>query len=490
MLAVIRAHRRIRPRGLVALTVALSAAFTVAAAPSAPANELGDRQRRVHHQIGQAEEELRQSSQALLQATTRVRQAQDRLDAAQSVLRTRRAQLAAAELLDAETQSELDDATARLQRAKTALAQGRRSQDAQQQQLRRAAAETYQSGSPQLLGLTMVLTSHDPTQLSSQLNVVQNVMDRESATLQRLEASRLLLQLQERHVQQARDEVAARRRAAAAALARTQTLEVRAAVANDRVSQLLAERTKAQAQAARAKRADEQRLNQLVRERDRIESLILRQEAEMRRRESRAAIMRAKRRSYSPGSGLTYPVQAPITSPYGMRLHPVYHRWTLHDDRLRRRLRDAHPRRGARAGDRPLLQHRLRQPRHHRPRLHPRRVGRDRLQPPEPLCQLRRRVGTTRAGDRLRRHDGLLDRLPPPLHGVRQRAHGEPHDLAALSRHRHRRRHRPRAAIAPSRAATATGHGPPAGWRCGRAGDLGLCRIRASQAVLGAGGAP
>lgn len=331
MLAVIRAHRRIRPRGLVALTVALSAAFTVAAAPSAPANELGDRQRRVHHQIGQAEEELRQSSQALLQATTRVRQAQDRLDAAQSVLRTRRAQLAAAELLDAETQSELDDATARLQRAKTALAQGRRSQDAQQQQLRRAAAETYQSGSPQLLGLTMVLTSHDPTQLSSQLNVVQNVMDRESATLQRLEASRLLLQLQERHVQQARDEVAARRRAAAAALARTQTLEVRAAVANDRVSQLLAERTKAQAQAARAKRADEQRLNQLVRERDRIESLILRQEAEMRRRESRAAIMRAKRRSYYPGSGLTYPVQAPITSPYGMRLHPVYHRWTLHD---------------------------------------------------------------------------------------------------------------------------------------------------------------
>ncbi len=39
--------------------------------------------------------------------------------------------------------------------------------------------------------------------------------------------------------------------------------------------------------------------------------------------------------SYSGGGGgnhgFIYPVSAPITSPYGMRFHPVLHIWKLHD---------------------------------------------------------------------------------------------------------------------------------------------------------------
>ena len=45
---------------------------------------------------------------------------------------------------------------------------------------------------------------------------------------------------------------------------------------------------------------------------------------------------RAKKRSYSGGSssahhGFVYPVNGPITSPYGRRFHPILHVWKLHD---------------------------------------------------------------------------------------------------------------------------------------------------------------
>ena len=33
----------------------------------------------------------------------------------------------------------------------------------------------------------------------------------------------------------------------------------------------------------------------------------------------------------SPGGFLTPPVQGPVTSPFGYRMHPIYHYWGLHD---------------------------------------------------------------------------------------------------------------------------------------------------------------
>jgi murein DD-endopeptidase MepM/ murein hydrolase activator NlpD len=324
-------HSPTRRRSLVAMIAAMSAALSLAAAPAAPANDLGDKQRRVHREIRQAQQELRHSSRTLVRATVRVKEAERRLAGAERVLATRRAELTAAEIVDAQTQSELVAATARLERAQTALAQGRRSHRVQEKVLRRIAAETYQGGSPALMGLTMVLTSSDPAELSTQLNVVQNVLDRETATLQRLEASRLLLQLQERRVADARKEVAVRRRAAAETLARKQTLETRAAVAAVEVAERVEDRTRARRDAARAKKADQRRLHQLHKERDRISQLIRRHEAKLRRQRSKAAIARAKKASRSHTGALMRPIDSYITSPYGMRLHPVYHRWALHD---------------------------------------------------------------------------------------------------------------------------------------------------------------
>ena len=333
MLAAIRAHDRRPRRSLIAVVVALSAALSLAAAPSAPApaNELDDRERRVQREIEQAQKHLRHSSMALVRATARVEKAEARLAEAERELSRRQAELTAAEIVDAQMQSELDAATARLRRARAALAQGRRRHSAQEEVLRHIAAETYQAGSPELMGLTLVLTSRDPSELSNQLNIVQNVLDREAATLRRLEASRVLLQLQQERVEEAQRQVTERRKTAAETLARKQDLEVRAAVASARVADRLEERTEARKAALRTKKDDQKRLQQLRKERDKIAELIRKQEARIRRQKSKAAIARAKEASKSRNAPMTRPVDTYITSSYGMRLHPIYRRWRLHD---------------------------------------------------------------------------------------------------------------------------------------------------------------
>jgi murein DD-endopeptidase MepM/ murein hydrolase activator NlpD len=333
VLAAFRALDRHPRRTLVAVVVALSVCLSLAAVPStpAPANELDNRKKRVHREIDRAKEHLRHSSKELVRATARVKRTERALDEAERELDLRRAELTAAQIVDAQTQSELDAANGRLERARSALARGRRSHTAQQQVLRSIAAETYQAGSPGLLGITLVLTSRDPSELSTQLNVVQNVMDREEATLRRLEASRLLLELQRERVAEARRDVAERRAAAAETLAHKQELETRAAEASTRVAEALEAREVARREALKTKRADERRLRQLRKERDKITALIKKQQAKQRKKRSKAAIAKAKAASKSRTAPLLKPVDTYITSHYGMRLHPIYRRWRLHD---------------------------------------------------------------------------------------------------------------------------------------------------------------
>lgn len=331
MHAAFRALTRTPRRGLVAVVMTVSIAMTLAVVPSAPADELNRRERKVGRAIEQAQEHLRHSSDALVRASVRVRRAADRLQAAESTLESRRAQAAAAAVVSAQMQSELAAATARLGRAQDALAQGRRSHADQAQVLRGIAAATYQAGSPALMGLTLVLTSRDPSDLSSQLNVVQNVVDKEAATLRRFEASAVLLEMQRARVAEARADVARRAEIAAETLVRQENLEAQAAAAATRVRTALREHGRARAEAALAKRSDQRRLRQLRDERDQVSLLIRRAEAELRRKHSKAAVTRAREASRSRTSPMLPPVDSSVTSPYGMRLHPVYRAWRLHD---------------------------------------------------------------------------------------------------------------------------------------------------------------
>ena len=329
--------RTTRVRGAV-VVLSLSLLTGTAAAPLAAADDLEVKKHKVERKVNAAHDDLDESSAQVRQAAAALASAQTRLGTAQAQLAQTRGELAAAEVLDHQMQAKLVAAIARLEAARADLHAGRVKVVEQQRTLGQIVVQNYQTGDPSLMGLSMVLTSQDPTELTGQLNSVQNVIDKESVVLDRLEATRALLTVQELEVETARAQVAKKRKAAAKNLARKQALESQAEAAEASVQNLVALRADAQQEAQKAKAADLAQLRNLEQERDRIAAVLKRRADEARRRAAAAA---ARAGAVGPvlGDGgpvasngfLNYPVQGSVTSPFGWRTHPIYGYRSLHD---------------------------------------------------------------------------------------------------------------------------------------------------------------
>jgi murein DD-endopeptidase MepM/ murein hydrolase activator NlpD len=322
---------------LVAVGTAL---LMLAVVPLASADDLRERKNDVDRNIGRAQKELDQSSSALLASVDALRQARSRLSAARAQLSTARGQVAAAEAFDLQMQQELKVAVTKLKRARARLADSRRRVAGQEDRLRTVAVQHYQSGDPTLMALSMVLTSQDTDELTTQLESARSIMDKEAGGLARLEASQAILTAQEAEVEAAKAEVARQRRAAAENLERKRQAEEEAARAEVAVRSLVQDRAKARNAAASAKARDLAELQELEAERDRVSEMLRQRAAEARRRAEaearrRAAVSRRQAqvqpRVPATTSALLKPVDGYITSSYGMRFHPVYRRWSLHD---------------------------------------------------------------------------------------------------------------------------------------------------------------
>lgn len=302
-----------------------------AAVPLASADDLEHKKHAVQHRIHGARQDLDESSAQLRAATARLDAAQGRLDTAEAHLAKTRGMLAAAEALDRQMQARLDQAIARLERARAQLSDSRAEVAEQEHVLGQIAVENYQHGDPTLMGLSMVLTTQDPAELTGQLNSVHNVLDKEAVTLDRLRATRILLTVQEKKVEDAKKAVAIERRAAARNLERKKRLEARATEARRQVADLVRERRAAHRDAEQAKRADLAELRKLEAERDRISAMLRRRAEAARRRAAAAAAAQSGGGSLQSGGFLDWPVAGPVTSPFGWRTHPIYGYRSLHD---------------------------------------------------------------------------------------------------------------------------------------------------------------
>ena len=340
---------RILPRPTYARATALLLAAVVllagALAPLAAAKEpkkpgdLKAKKHKVQRQIAGVNQDLDASSAQLRRATSALLTAQTRLSAARSHLAKTRGQLAAARVLDAQMADKLDAAQARLRRAQSNLVAGRAKIAKEQDNLGQIVAANYQGGDPSLMGLSMVLTTQNPAELTGQLNSVQNVIDKESVILDRLEATRALLTVQQEEVQKAQVQVARERRQAADNLLRRQGLESEAAAAEVAVQDMVDARATARQEAEKAKAADLAQLANLETERDRI-AAVLKRRADAARARAAAAARAAKRAvapilgdgSPTPSNGyLDFPVSGRVTSAFGWRTHPIYGYRSLHD---------------------------------------------------------------------------------------------------------------------------------------------------------------
>lgn len=307
-------------------------------AGTSSSGDLKKKKRQVEKRLAGASSDLDESSSQLRSATAALRAAQTQLNAAQAHLADTRGQLAAATALDEQMAAKLAAARARLAQARAELAAGRRKIAAERDDLGRIVVANYQTGDPSLMGLSMVLTTQDPAELTGQLNSVRNVMDKESVVLDRLEASKALLTVQEQEVARAQVAVARQRRAAAANLVRKKGLESEAEAAEASVHNLVDARATAQQKAADARRADLAQLRNLQTEKSRI-ATILKRRADAARARAAAAAAAAGQAGPMLGDGgpvssngfLNYPVNGPVTSPFGWRIHPIYGYRSLHD---------------------------------------------------------------------------------------------------------------------------------------------------------------
>src|SRR5690606_18769974 len=144
---------------------------------------------------------------------------------------------------DARMQQELAAAVVELRTARTDLSASRKRLVAQERHLGRIALQSHQTGDPGLLALSSVLSSQDAIELGGQLGSTQSVLDKESSQLQRLEASRVLLEVQRERLAEARADVARKRVAAAENLRAQQELTARAEAAAARMQDLVAARS-------------------------------------------------------------------------------------------------------------------------------------------------------------------------------------------------------------------------------------------------------
>ena len=322
---------------MAAALLASSMVLGAFAAPPATAGprdkQLKEKKAKVTRKVSEANLDLDESSDALRQASAALGAAEAQLGKAQAHLAATRGELAAAEALDRQMQAKLEAAIARLERARADLDEGHHKVAEQEHELGRIVVSNYQTGDPALMGLSMMLTSQDPAELTGQLNSVQNVIDKEAVTLARLEASKVLLTVQEEQVEEAKEDVARQRQAAAENLVRKQELERRAEAAELQVQNLVSLRAQAEQEAEKARQADLATLQSLEQERDRIAE-ILEKRAEAARRRAAAAAAAANQAAvgatHSNGF-LDYPTPGGLTSPYGWRRHPIYGYRALHD---------------------------------------------------------------------------------------------------------------------------------------------------------------
>jgi murein DD-endopeptidase MepM/ murein hydrolase activator NlpD len=385
--------RRVRRGLLVALTVSVASAVWLTLLTPATADDLTDQRKQIAKQINRTKHDLSESSAALKKAGVEVARTQGRLDVAEAKLRKTQSELAVAKAKDTAAAAKLRKAQEDLRKAKAAVQAGQRELDAQEAMAGRLVRDQYQQQS-NLMPVALLVGASSPEDLQTRLQWSTTMFDTAQAEIVELTRIQRKLEAAKARQAALEKQVAADRKAAAENLALRKALEARAAAEQASVAALLEQRQVQQAAAADDVADDKAQYAQLTRERASVEKRIaariakakaeaaakVRAEAreraraaaareraakraaaearraEQRAKEARGAKQRAKaaraakaakarartaqRRvkgssdsssAQRASNSFIYPVRGAITSPYGLRFHPILHYWKLHD---------------------------------------------------------------------------------------------------------------------------------------------------------------
>lgn len=299
-------------------------------------DDLERAERGVEGKIEAAREALGHTSVALTKATAALEAAQAKLSSAQATLGRTRGQLAVSQAEDARMQAELDRTQTRLDQAVADLRAGEKKLDQSEEDVAAFTVQTVQEGDRGMQAFGELLGGESPSTFTERMSLNASVGDAQVSRMQKLAAARVMLRLNRDKVEELRDQVAVARQAAAANLARMVELEAAAKAQADEVGELVDVRASARRDAAQARAEDARLLKAYEAERDRLrvrlEELARRELARAGRGSGGGAVQHSPGVSAGDGSGtLSSPVNGPVTSPYGMRRHPVTGVYKLHD---------------------------------------------------------------------------------------------------------------------------------------------------------------
>jgi murein DD-endopeptidase MepM/ murein hydrolase activator NlpD len=379
-------HRHLRriSAGLAALALGMTMAVP------AWADDLTDQRDRVSQDLSAAQSKLEAATKDLANASSALQQSRGQLNDAQNQLAEIQRHLAQAQADDQAAAARWAKAQDELEAAKAAVAEGERNLRAQQIEVGNVVRTQYQQRTG-LVGIGIVVNGTHTRDINNRVQWSTTVFDSTQAELNQLkEVQRVLQAAQQKQAAIERD-LAEQRAEAAAQLAHRERLNASAAEQVRTVAALVQANGQAEAAAARLFAANESQARALVSEQSAVEQRIadrleaqraeeLRQAQAERQRRETAAIEQSRRDadaaqargqagaakqgaeapradservraaaaepapnahnqasaregiSGAPaGQRFLKPAEGPITSRYGMRLHPVLRVWKLHD---------------------------------------------------------------------------------------------------------------------------------------------------------------
>jgi murein DD-endopeptidase MepM/ murein hydrolase activator NlpD len=328
------------------LVLSLSAGV-LAAVPTAQADppDPAAKKKQLDSQINRSKADLDDASDQLGKSVAAYNQAEAKYQAVQVRYAAAQGKLAAAKAADAVAAGKLAAAEAALSTAVSDVEAGEKLIVEKRAVAGRAVRSAYQQQNS-LVGLSIALQGAAPADIATGMQVQRNVFGIQGNAITNLNNAQA--ELASRRVKLAAAEKAAGEARAEAARTVQQVTELTEQVAADKAeaAAVAAMKLTAYKAAEKEKNSELAQYNSLLRERNRVEQLLIaRAKAEKaaaaRRKAAAEKAERAKARKEgrpprqipadSGDGGLSYPVSSYITSPYGMRFHPVLHYWKLHD---------------------------------------------------------------------------------------------------------------------------------------------------------------
>ncbi len=316
--------RTARHGGLAMVVAVALAAFML---PQAQADDdVKAKKRAVDSQVQDLGEDLHEQNAEVKEATTALADAEAKLPPAQAALSAARTALANAEdaQFDAGLSLAATESAAEQALIEYLAAQGR--MRAIRLALGEFARQAYMGGGFERLSL--VMNAQSPEDLTSAMAYYETVNRSEKQVLADLDALQEDLETKQDSLDSARERILQEQEQAEAAVEATTAARNTATAAQAQVQTLIAARGAALEKAEDLREEIEKRLAVMKAESDRLAEVI-RKRAEAARKAAEAAKKAGK--EVVQGTGLlSRPVNGPITSPYGMRYHPILHRYKLH----------------------------------------------------------------------------------------------------------------------------------------------------------------